>query len=47
MRDGQPIDQALGDSAGRHPNDPRACDTLDGGAKHACLARAKGTVNSP
>lgn len=45
MRDGQPIDKALGDTSPIHPQDPRACDTLEGGAKHACLARAQGTAS--
>lgn len=47
QRDGRPIEQALGNTTPRHPNDPRNCDSLDGGAKHACLARAQGTVASP
>ena len=47
MRDGQPIDKALGETGPVHPGDPRACDTLEGGAKHACLARAQGASPSP
>lgn len=46
-KDGKPIDKDLGHTGTVHPNDPRACDTLEGGAKHACLARAAQSASAP
>lgn len=45
LKDGQPIDKSLGVVKPLHPHDPRACDTLEGGAKHACLGQASGRTN--
>lgn len=42
-----PIDKSLGETGRVHANDPRACDTLEGGAKHACLGRAAQAASSP
>lgn len=42
-----PIDKGLGETGAVHPNDPRACDPLEGGAKHACLGRAAQAASAP
>ena len=47
-KNGLPMDKALGETGPVHANDPRACDTLEGGAKHACLGRAaQGGASGP
>ena len=46
-RQALPIDKGLGETGAVHPNDPRACDTLEGGAKHACLGRAAQAASAP
>lgn len=46
-RERRPIDKSQGETGPVHMNDPRACDTLQGGAKHACLGRATQAASSP
>ena len=46
-KDRLPIDKALGEAGTVHANDARACDTLEGGAKHVCLGRAAQTASAP